>query len=156
MIALPARWRRSADPDRGVLVSARSPTAGATGVVPLIRLDVTGVTGTLHAWRERDLAVLSSRRVDFELDDEDDFELHGRAVAYRRFAFRRGDDDLLCEQWAWLVGDRGYTLTCTVGWADYADYSDLFEAVADTFEPPDPPENQDSPRLALSSRSATA
>jgi hypothetical protein len=156
MIALPPRWRRSADPDRGVLVSARSHTAGASGVVPLIRLDVTAVSGTLHAWRERDLAVVSTRRTDFELDDEDDFELNGRAVAYRRFAFRRGDDDLLCEQWAWLVDERGYTLTCTVGWADYADYSDLFEAVADTFEPAEPTERQASPRLALSSRSATA
>ena len=49
MIALPPRWRRSSDPDRGVLVTARSPLAGASGVVPLIRLEVAVVSGSLHA-----------------------------------------------------------------------------------------------------------
>ena len=87
MIALPARWRRSAAPDRGVLVAARSARPGASGIVPLIRLEVLAVTGSLHTWRERDLAALAARRTDFELDDEDDYELDGRAVAYRRFAY---------------------------------------------------------------------
>jgi hypothetical protein len=135
VLALPARWRRSADPERGVLVTARCPVTGPSGVVPLIRLEVQPVTSTLHAWREEDLRTTAARRTDFELDDEDDYELEGRGVAYRRFGFRRGADDLLCEQWAWLVGTSGYVLTCTVGRADYADFCDLFEAVAATFDP---------------------
>jgi len=156
VIALPARWRPSAAPDRGVLVAARSPVPGASGIVPLIRLEVVAVAGSLHTWRERDLASLAARRTDFELDDEDDYELDGRAVAYRRFAYRRGADDLLCEQWAWLVDGVGFTLTGTVGREDYADYCDLFEDVAATFDPPVPADGQLSPLAALSSRSAIA
>ena len=134
-IGIPAGWRCSADPDRGVLVSARCPVAAPSGVVPLIRLEVRPVPGTLHQWREEDLAATAARRTDFELDDEDDYDLNGWDVAYRRFGFRRGTDDLLCEQWAWLAEGVGYTLTCTVGRGDYADYADLFEAVAATFDP---------------------
>ena len=151
MIALPPTWRRTSDPDRGVLVAARGPVAGPSGVVPLARLEVGPVTGSLPAWRARDLRLVASRRADFELEDEDDYELGEHAVSYRRFGFRRGDDDLVCEQWAWLVNGSGYTLTGTVGREDYADYCELFEAVASSFSPP-----VSSPRDALSSRSATA
>lgn len=135
VISLPPRWRHHADPEHGVVVTARCPAAGRTGVVPLIRLEVVPVPTSLQRWRAEDLATTTARRQDFELDDEDDFDLDGREVAYRRFAFRRGADDLLCEQWAWLVDGRGFTLTCTVGRADYADFCDLFEAVAETFDP---------------------
>lgn len=135
MISLPPRWRQHTDPGHGVLVTARCPVAGGTGVVPLIRLEVAPVRGTLQQWRTDDLGDTAARRTDFELDDEDEFDLEGREVAYRRFGFRRGTDDLLCEQWAWLADGRGFTLTCTVGRADYADFCDLFEAVAATFDP---------------------
>jgi hypothetical protein len=135
VVRLPGRWRRSADPERGVLVTARCPVAGASGVVPLIRLEMHPVPGSLHTWREDDLRATAARRRDFELDDEDDYDLGGWGVAYRRFGYRRDRDDVLCEQWAWLVDGIGYTLTCTVGRADYPDYCDVFEAVAETFEP---------------------
>lgn len=135
VISLPSRWRRSSDPEHGVLVTARSPQTGASGVLPLIRLEIEPVHSTLQQWREDDLGATATRRTAFELHDKDDDELHGWEVAYRRFGFRRGDDELVCEQWAWLVDGVGFTLTCTVGRADYPDYCDLFEAVADTFEP---------------------
>ena len=69
VITVPAHWRRSADPGNGVLVTARCPVAGRSGVVALIRLEVQPVTGSLPRWREEDLratAALSgipSRRV---------------------------------------------------------------------------------------------
>ncbi|MEO5853010.1 MAG: hypothetical protein ABIQ15_10905 [Nocardioides sp.] len=135
LISLPPRWRHHADPERGVVATARCPVAGRTGVVPLIRLEVAPVGTSLQRWRTEVLAATAARRRYFELDDEDDYDLEGREVAYRRFGFRRGDDDLLCEQWAWLVDGRGFTLTCTVGRGDYADFCDLFEAVAATFDP---------------------
>jgi len=152
VIAVPPHWRRSADPGNGVLVSARCPVAGPTGVVALIRLEVEPVSGSLPRWRAEDLRTTATRRTDFELDDEDDYDLDGREVSYRRFAFRRDADDLLCEQWAWLEDGLGYTLTCTVGRADYLDYCDVFEAVAATFDPQPPA----SPRATRSSRSVTA
>lgn len=138
IVRLPSRWRLTADPDHGVLISGRCPTAGASGVVPLIRLELHAVadSATLNSWRQDDLHEMAGRRRDFELDDEDDYDLGGWGVAYRRFGFRRDDEELLCEQWAWLIDGLGYTLTCTMGRADYADYYEVFEAVAATFEPP--------------------
>jgi hypothetical protein len=150
MISLPPRWRSSSDTDRGVLLTARSPVAGRSGVVPLVRLEVGPVRGPMNAWRERDLQATAARRADFELAEEDDYDLGGHEVSYRRFGFRRGDDEVVCEQWAWLVDGSGYTLTCTVGRGDYEDCCELFEAVASSFVPPT------SPDRALSSRSATA
>jgi hypothetical protein len=56
-------------------------------------------------------------------------------VAYRRFAHRVGLAALVSDQWAWLTDGVGVTLTCTVAREDYADYCDVFEAVAETVDP---------------------
>jgi hypothetical protein len=55
-------------------------------------------------------------------------------VAYRRFAHRVGAADLLCDQWAWVVGGLGITLTCSAAREDYWDYCDVFEAIAETVD----------------------
>ena len=134
-IALPARWRRTSDPDRGVLVAARQAKAPPSGVSPELVLCVRPVDADLSGWRARALAELAARLDRFELEDEDDFELEGRPVAYRRFAHRVGLADLVSDQWAWLVGGHGVTLTGTVAREDYADYCDVFEVVAETVDP---------------------
>lgn len=144
-ICLPPRWRRTSDPSRGVVVAARSPEVPGSGVRPELVLRCVPVSDDprsdgpvcddLGAWRDGALAELASRLDDFELEDEDRYELGGHEVAYRRFAHRTALDDLVCDQWAWLVDGRGLTLTCTVAREDYADYCDLFEAIAETFDP---------------------
>ena len=53
---------------------------------------------------------------------------------YRRFAYRLGAADLLCDQWAWRAGSVGVTLTCSVAREDYWDYCDVFEAIAETVD----------------------
>ena len=72
------------------------------------------------------------RLVDFELEDDDEFELLDRTVVYHRFAHRLGVADLLSDQWSWLADGLGVTLTCTVAREDYPDYCDVFEAIAET------------------------
>ncbi|MEJ7832170.1 MAG: hypothetical protein WKF79_04600 [Nocardioides sp.] len=133
-IALPVSWRRRADPDRGVLVTARSGVVPASGVRPELTLRCTPVTDGLRPWRAAAMAELAERLVDFDLEDEDDFDLDGHDVAYRRFAHRHGPADLMCDQWAWVVEGLGITLTCSVAREDYADYCDVFEAIAETVE----------------------
>lgn len=133
-IALPATWRRRADPDRGVLVTARAAVVPTSGVRPELTLRCTPVAEGLRSWRAGAMAELAERLVDFELEDEDDFDLDGHDVAYRRFAHRYGRADLMCDQWAWLVEGIGITLTCSVAREDYADYCDVFEAIAETVE----------------------
>ncbi len=134
-IALPRSWRRTSDPERGVLVSARAPRTPASGFRPHVVLRCAPVPETLGAWQEQEMSELAGRLAAFEVEDEDCFDLLGHDVAYHRFAHRRGAVDVLCDQWAWLVDGLGITLTCSVAREDYWDYCDMFEAVAETVEP---------------------
>lgn len=134
-IALPASWQRRSDPERGLLVQARAGSLPPSGVRPELTLRCTSVTEDLATWRAAALADLGRCLDDFEVEDEDDFDLDGRPVAYRRFAHRVATADVVCEQWAWVVGGLGVTLTGTVAREDYPAYCDLFEAVAETVDP---------------------
>ncbi|MEI5674283.1 MULTISPECIES: hypothetical protein [unclassified Nocardioides] len=134
-IALPPRWRRRSDPDHGVLVHARAATLPHSGVAPELVLRCAPVDDDLPQWRADAMSELAGQLVGFEVDDEDAFELEGRPVVYARFAHRLGSTDLVSEQWSWLLGGTGITLTGTVAREDYADYCEVFDAVAATFEP---------------------
>ena len=135
-ILLPPRWHRTCDPERGVVVAARQASLPPSGVRPELVLCRSPVDdGSLAAWRERALDELAELLDAFDLEDEDDVELDGHEAAYRRFAHRAGLADVVSDQWAWLVDGVGVTLTCTVAREDYADYCDVFEAVAETIDP---------------------
>jgi hypothetical protein len=134
-IILPPRWRCTCDPARGVVVVARQASVPPSGVPPELVLCRTAVDGSLASWRARALVGLAERLDAFDLEDEDDVELDGREAAYRRFGHRDGFADLVSDQWAWLVDGLGVTLTCTVAREDYADYCEVFEAVAETVDP---------------------
>ena len=135
-IAVPPTWRRRSDPDQGVLVAARATRLPASGVRPelVLRICRPDQGESLTAWRERAMGELADLLVDFALEDDDEYDLMGHPVAYRRFAHRLGTADVLCDQWAWLAHGTGVTLTCSVARAEYADYCDLFDAVAATVD----------------------
>lgn len=135
-IAVPPTWRRRCDPDHGVLVAARATRLPASGVSPDLVLRCSRVDDNedLTAWRERAMGELADLLVDFALEDDDQFDLLGHDVAYRRFAHRVGTADVLCDQWAWLAEGVGLTLTCSVAREDYPDYCDVFEAIAETVD----------------------
>lgn len=142
LLTLPPGWRhwtpQAAQPgpsDTGVLLQARAPHAGPSGVLPTIRLSCDAVTDDLGDWRDGVMVDLSHRLAYFELDDTDDYVLDDHRVAYRRYAWRRGAHDLVVEEWSWLIGGLGLTLTCTVARDDYADHADLFDEVAASLDP---------------------
>ena len=134
-ICLPPRWRRTSDPSRGVVVAARAPEVPGSGVRPELVLRCVPVSDGLGAWRDGAVAELAERLDAFELEDEDRYDLGGHEVAYLRFAHRAVLHDLVCDQWAWLVDGQGVSLTCTVAREDYPVYCDVFEAIAETFDP---------------------
>ncbi len=133
-VAVPPRWRRRSDPDRGVLLCARSPHLPDSGVRPEVVVRCAAVDDTLDRWRTQAMRELGRRLTDFALEDDDEFSLGDHDVAYRRFAHRVGTADVMCDQWAWLVDGLGITLTCACAREDYLDYCDLFETVAETLE----------------------
>jgi hypothetical protein len=131
-ISVPATWRQRSDPQRGIVVNARATALPASGVAPELTVRCTVVDTDLAAWRTAVLEDLARRLVDFELEDDDEFDLLGDRVAYHRFAHRLGAADVLSDQWAWLSDGLGVTLTCSAARPDYPDYCDVFEAIAET------------------------
>ncbi len=131
-ICLPVTWRRRSALAHGVVVSARSTVLPASGVHPELTLRCVPVDTDLETWRAEAIGELAARLVDFDVEDDDAFELLGRPVAYHRFAHRLGSADVLSDQWAWLFDGLGVVLTCSVAREDYPDYCDVFEAIAET------------------------
>ncbi len=132
---LPPGWLRETDTAPGVVVAARGPT-GATGARPRLTLRLEAVPDPdLVAWQDRTMAALAETQVAFDLEDEDEFDLLGREVAYRRHAHLEGRVDVMCDQWAWLADGRGTTLVCSVARADYWAHCDVFEELAESVDP---------------------
>ena len=89
-ICLPVTWRRRSALAHGVVVSARSTVLPASGVHPELTLRCVPVDTDLGTWRAEAIGELADRLVDFDVEDDDAFELLGRTVAYHRFAHRLG------------------------------------------------------------------
>jgi len=101
-------------------------------VLPELTLRCVAVDTDLTTWRAEALGELAGRLLDFDVEDDDTFELLGQEVRYHRFAHRLGTADVLSDQWAWLSDGLGVVLTCSVAREDYPDYCDVFEAIAET------------------------
>ncbi|MFC4784467.1 hypothetical protein ACT8ZV_08335 [Nocardioides sp. MAHUQ-72] len=134
-IAVPRGWRRSADPAHGLLLAARASVLPKSGFRPTLTLRCEPVTGDRAAWRDAALREAAESLPAFEVEDADEFELAGRDVSYRRYAHAAGSADVICEEWAWQLDGLGVVLTGAVAREDYPDHCDLFEAVAEAFDP---------------------
>ncbi|MDN4160810.1 hypothetical protein [Nocardioides abyssi] len=138
LLTLPPGWHHHPDPAPDVLVAARG-TPSWSGVPPELVLRRTEVPADwaddLDAWRAA--AVVDLRRLldRFALEDTELLDLEGRDVLYQRFAHRGVVADLLTEQWSWLVGRCGLTLSGTVALEDYADLCEVLEDAAASVEP---------------------
>ena len=136
-ITVPPGWEQVADPVPGValLMAARRPPA--TGVLP--SMAVTAVSLPLGRTRSTYLeglrAELTGGLDDAEVEDEDSFELDGGPVDYLRLSHRDDDRHLVSEVWLWLADGRAWSVSGTVDRRDYADWCDVFEEVAATFDP---------------------
>lgn len=133
-VTLPDRWHRRDRPAHGIVAAARPRNVPGSGVCPEIVVACTPVADDLDAWRDEAMAALATQLPDFALEESDSYALGEHVVAYRLFAHRLGTADVLSEQWAWLVGGLGVTLTCSASREDYPTFCDLFEAVAGTVE----------------------
>lgn len=134
-LILPPRWRWSTDGATGLLLSARPPLAGASGVLPEVRLTAMSGGADDFEWVDDDLERVERAVRDYLLEDEDEFGAGLHEVAYRRFAHRRGAHDLLCDRWAWEVDGWRFLLDATCARADYEEFCDVFEQIAESFEP---------------------
>ncbi len=133
-LAVPGDWHRRADPESGVILSARPVGVPPSGYVPDVVLRAAPVDDALVPWRDEAMADLGRRLPGFALEDADEYDLGEHEVAYRRFAHSFGSTDVLVDQWAWQVDGTGVTLTCSTAREDYPAYCDLFEMIASTVD----------------------
>ncbi|MDN4173439.1 hypothetical protein QWY28_10830 [Nocardioides sp. SOB77] len=139
LLTVPLGWHHHPDPAPDVLVAARGGPPLGSGVAPELVLRRTEVPARhlddLAGWRASALAGLGRLLDGFAVEDEEVIELEGRDVAYARFGHRGVGVDLVTEQWSWLLGGRGLTLSATVALEDYADLYDVLEDAAGSVEP---------------------
>lgn len=134
-LSVPRHWVTHADPEQAIALAARAPRRLASGFAPELVLRAVLVSGDPAQWRTRALVAPGSGLEQFEVEEiDDDDEIAGRPVGYRRFGHRVGAVDVICEQWVWVVDGVGVTFTGSVARADYADYADVFESIAATIE----------------------
>ena len=133
-VSVPQPWAARSDPDHGIVVAARSREVPPSGFPPELVVRSVPVETDLATWRSEVAEVMAVQLDGFELEDDDEFRLGDHVVAYRRFAYRHGATDVVCDQWAWVVDGVGVTLTGSVARDDYATYCDLFEDVAATVD----------------------
>lgn len=140
LLIVPPGWHAHPDPapGPGVLLAVRGGPSWS-GVPPELVLRRTEVPDDLLddllGWRARALTDLRSLLDFFALEDEEVIDLEGREVAYARFGHRGAGVDLVTEQWSWLLGRRGLTLSATVALEDYPDLCDVLEDAAASVEP---------------------
>lgn len=136
-MAVPPGWERFPDPVPGVALLIAARRRPASGVLPSMAVAVADLAagcsraGHLDALR----AELAGGLDDADIEDEDTFELDGDQVDYLRLAHRHEDRHLVSEVWVWLTAGRAWSVSGTVDRRDYADWCDVFEGVAATFDP---------------------
>jgi hypothetical protein len=126
-VTMPRRWSRV----RGGYLA---PGVHGSGLAPRLEHRAEPFDEDLDAWH-RLVAEADATRPDHDLEDEASFELGGRDVVYRRVGHAVSGVPVLSDQWLWVVDGLGHQLLGTVATHEYADYCDVFESVAETFDP---------------------
>ena len=136
-IAVPAGWDRVTDPAPGVALLIAARRRPATGVLPSMAVATAPLSPgpTRAAYLASLRTELTAGLDDAEVEDEDSFELDGGPVDYLRVAHRQDDRHLVSEVWVWLSDGCAWSVSGTVDRRDYADWCDVFEEVAATFDP---------------------
>ncbi len=126
-VTMPSRWVR-------VRGGYAAPGVHRSGVPPRLEHRTEPYDGTLAGWHLL-VAEADATRSGFELEDDDHFDLAGEDTVYRRFGHTVAGVAAVSDQWLWVVDGVAHQLLGTVAAADYEEYCDLFESVAETFDP---------------------
>jgi hypothetical protein len=126
-VVMPRRWVR-------VRGGYAAPGVHRSGLAPRLEHRAEAYDNSLDAWHVLVASTDQARR-DYDLEDDDAFELGGHHTVYRRFGHTRAGIAVLSDQWLWVVDGVAHQLLGTVAAEEYADYCDVFESVAETFDP---------------------
>ena len=126
-VTMPPRWVR-------VHRHSSAPGVHGSGLAPRLEHRSEPFTGSLDDWRLQ-VVDADTIRPDYDLEDDDCFDVAGHESVYRRFGHTASGVSVLTDEWLWVVDGVAHLLLGTVAAEDYEDYCDVFESVAETFEP---------------------
>jgi hypothetical protein len=126
-VAMPRRWVR-------VRQGYAAPGVHGSGMAPRLEHRAVTFTGALDDWHAQ-VSSTDVSRADYELEDEECFDISGHETVHRRFGHRVSSVAVLSDQWLWVVNGTAHQLLGTVAAEEYEDYCDIFESVAETFDP---------------------
>lgn len=137
LLGVPPGWEQRPPTGAGAVLTLVARSWPPSGVVPSVAVTLAGVEppATAAAHRQRQVDELTGGLHAAYVEDEDCYDLDGHEVAYLRLAHVVDGHDLVAEVWTWLVDGHAWTLTASVALEEYADYAELFEDLAATFEP---------------------
>ncbi|MDT0203504.1 hypothetical protein [Nocardioides sp. AE5] len=116
---------------------AHAPHPAASGFTPFVA--VTSGRPTERRLPAEQQAVAEDLIASLVCPDLEDLDIHDMGehdVGYLRVAHRDEGRELITEAWCWVVDDLSWVLLATVDCTDYADFCDLLEDIAFSFEPP--------------------
>lgn len=131
-ICLPRGWRRSGDPGGELIVRGPGSSGRPPPTLRLRRLTLSGEPTSPACQVEALVMSLAGPAVE----DHDRFWIGSGEATYVRSVRAGADGDLVVETWAWSVEDRDevWLLTAEVLLPRYADWCEVFEDVAATFD----------------------
>jgi hypothetical protein len=111
-----------------------APGVHGSGLAPRLEHRYETFGGSLDDWHAQTSAS-DADRPDYDVEDDDCFDVAGHETVYRRFGHTVSGVPVLSDQWLWVVDGVAHLLLGTVAAEDYEDYCDVFESVAETFDP---------------------
>jgi hypothetical protein len=130
-LSLPADWEPAEDPRPGVALVAVAPEAAGFRANVVVTVEQLPPGLDLEAWQAGADDLLRDALTDYILIDRERMDLDGRDVI-RRLAHHAGADNgaITLEQWAFVEGRRGFTLTGSVATPEYDGMADTFAEIA--------------------------
>jgi hypothetical protein len=137
LVPMPPGWDRLEDPQPGVAVIAREPEAPAGFRANLVvTVDDLPDGLDLVGWQADSDQLLREELRNYYLLDREQMRLAGHPTV-RRLAHHASPDTgpVTMEQWAMVVGPKGFTLTSSVATLSYDSLADVFAEIARQFRP---------------------
>lgn len=127
-LLVPLGWVTVPDRSPSVVAALAPRQPPASGLCPSVVL-----TRAPRSGHPGPLAQLTG--LDPEVEDMDDYETELGVAHYLRVAWSDEQTEMLAEIWWWELRDDVVTLTARMARADFADYTEVVEEVAETFLP---------------------
>lgn len=136
-LLVPQRWGATPVDEPGVDLLIVARWLPDSGFRPRVTLAHDRTTADLLTVQVQLVQMVRTGLTDADVEEVDVFEVGEHDVSYVRVWHRDQGRDLISEIRTWLIAGVAWHLTACVDHGEYADFCDLFEEMAHSFEPPE-------------------